>query len=119
MAGSCGYFKAVESLKHVPQKAAPDFDPGWMPVLRKRTCADKELATNDRDGALAVRGRDRDPLGTAGIAVFVGCLRLREAHGDRGCGRWGRIVALRGRRGAVDRERLGRVVRGADIAGAG
>src|SRR5882762_2772158 len=34
-------------LKHVPQKACPGLDPGWVPVLRKRTCANKEREQDD------------------------------------------------------------------------
>src|SRR5258707_15742293 len=33
--------------KHVPQKACPGLDPGWIPVLRKWTCANKELEQGD------------------------------------------------------------------------
>jgi tRNA(Ile)-lysidine synthase len=34
-------------LEHVPQKACPGLDPGWEPVLRKRTCSKKEVEQDD------------------------------------------------------------------------
>ena len=34
-------------LKHVPQKTCPGLEPGWEPVLRKRTCSSKEVEQDD------------------------------------------------------------------------
>jgi DNA-directed DNA polymerase III PolC len=35
------------TLEHVPQKACPGRDPGWEPVLRKRTCSNKAIEQDD------------------------------------------------------------------------
>ena len=59
MAGSCGYFKAVETLN-----------------------AHEALATDHSDGALALGRRYRDPLGTAGVELISD--NAASAGGGRG-----------------------------------
>src|ERR1044072_9778490 len=89
MTVSCGYFKAQ---------------------------GDSGLTAYHLDLAFTVLGRHRHRLGTAGVAVLVVRARPpRPSGGGTPCRRiGGRVV---GRRGAVDRDRFGRIVRRADIAG--